>query len=303
MKNFIIAITAITLISCNKENKVEAPAFDVTATTNTVKAKSEITFTLTGNPELISFYSGAILHDYDLKGSRIINTKVTMTFNSQILDGAQPDQFAVMVSSDFNGTYDLQNINAAHWTNINERMRLATADDNREFVPSGKVDVSDLVVANKPLYVGFKYITKPQTANGRYNLWRVESFLLSAVNEIDSTALLTQSGGGWKLAVSDNYEANRSTITGTRITLIGNATNKEVLTEAWAISKAVTTATQTNLGPDRPVAIKSVADAPLRTYTFVYDKPGNYTATFVGINANLGGEKKKIIQLPIVVTP
>lgn len=303
--NLFLAILIMACISCTKDSAVDTPEFNVDAETFTVKAGTPVVFNFKGSPDMLSFYSGETGRSYDFaSANRKFESKITLLFDSQILDGSQDNQFSVLASSDFNGTYDLDNIHAANWTDITSRFRLATHADNRILVPSGEMQVSDLFAGNKPAYLAFKYITKPQTLNGRYNLWRVQNMLLQSEDEINGKVLvMNQAGGAWKMIQSSNYEANRGSIISNNITFMGNGTNKDVETEAWVISKSVSAATKTDLGPDRPVAIKSLSDPTLKNYSYVYTKKGTYTATFIGINADLNETKKEVKQMTIVVSP
>ncbi|MNE99959.1 hypothetical protein D3C80_1987110 [compost metagenome] len=51
------------------------------------------------------------------------------------------------------------------------------------------------------------------------------------------------------------------------------------------------------------MAIKSLSDPTLKSYSYIYEKQGTYTATFVGTNANLNETKREIKQITIVVNP
>lgn len=171
------------------------------------------------------------------------NAEFYLKFDSQILDGKQENQLSILISSDFKGKYDLENINAAKWTDITNRFRLATHADNRVLVPSGDAKISDLIPKDKPFYIAFKYITKPQTTNGRYNLWRIQNLLLqSVVKDTAKIAVMPQSAGAWKLLQSSNYDLKRGYIYLNNITFVGNApegAKKDEQTEGWAISKAI----------------------------------------------------------------
>lgn len=303
--NLFLAILIMACISCTKDMDVDTPEFNVDAETLTVKAGMPVVFNFKGSPDMLSFYSGETGRSYDFfNTNRKFESKITLLFDSQILDGSQDNQFSVLTSSDFNGTYDLDNIHAANWTDVTSRFRLASHVDNRVLVPSGEMEVSDLFAGNKPVYLAFKYITKPQTLNGRYNLWRVQNMLLQSEDEINGEVLvMNQAGGAWKMIQSSNYEAKRGSIISNNITFMGNGTNKDVETEAWVISKSVSAATKTDLGPDRPVAIKSLSDPTLKNYSYVYEKKGTYTATFIGISADLNETKKEVRQVTIVVSP
>jgi hypothetical protein len=303
--NLLFAILLLACTSCTKDSVVATPEFNVELQTLTVKAGTAVVFNFKGSLDMLSFYSGEIGRNYDFaNANRKFESKMSLLFDSQILDGSQDNQFSVLVSSDFNGVYDLEHIHLANWTDLTSRFRLASHADNRVLVPSGEIQMNDVFALNKPVYLAFKYVTKPQTLNGRYNLWRVQNLLLQSEDEVNGkVSVMTQAAGAWKMIQSSNYDANRGSILTNNITFMGNGTNKDVETEAWVISKAVSVVTKIDLGPDRPVAIKSLSDPTLKSYSYIYEKQGTYTATFVGTNANLNETKREIKQITIVVNP
>lgn len=310
MKKYILYLAFLSILSsaCKKELVVDSPKLEIDPSEVNVKANSKITFSLKGNPDIISFYSGEFGASYEfVQESRKLSTDISLKFDSQILDGTQENQFAVMISSDFNGTYDLANIKTATWTDVTSRFRMATPGDNRVLVSSGEAKINDLIVNNKPIYIGLRYLTKSQPLFGQFNLWRVQNLLLQSTDQLNGTvAVMTQANGAWKSIQSSNYDANRGSILTNNITFQGNSPtgpNKDQDTEAWAISKIIPVSTLTDLGPDKALPIKSLSDPALKSYTYTYTKPGKYTAAFVAINGGLKENKKLMKQVNITVTP
>ncbi|CAL1519454.1 DUF5017 domain-containing protein [Chitinophaga sp. MM2321] len=62
----ILAVSAM-LASCEKELKPKPISFDVATTGNTYHAGDTVFFTLSGNPDIITFYSGQAGADYTFK--------------------------------------------------------------------------------------------------------------------------------------------------------------------------------------------------------------------------------------------
>ncbi|RZK98326.1 MAG: DUF5017 domain-containing protein, partial [Pedobacter sp.] len=62
---YLMLIIAL-ITSCTKEEEV-APKFDVNAQATTIKAGEEVTFSITGDAKVISFYSGEFRNDYAYK--------------------------------------------------------------------------------------------------------------------------------------------------------------------------------------------------------------------------------------------
>src|SRR5690606_12355203 len=145
------------LFSCEKTEIPEVD-FDVTTERTSWQAGEEVTFTFSGNAGFIQFYSGEFGNDYAFRSGRILETKsASMSFQSRVEFGAQKDQFSVHLSSDFSGNYTIEDIHAATWIDVSDRLALGTT---AVFSPSGTLELADIVDREKPLYVGFRYMTK-----------------------------------------------------------------------------------------------------------------------------------------------
>ena len=134
------------------------------------------------------------------------------------------NQLSVLASTDFNGDYSsLAKVKAATWVDITSRFKLGT---NATFVASGIKDITDLMVAGKPIYIAFKYVTKPQATNGAIRWWYIQSFAISSLAMLDNTIPLTLTDiGSAGFQIVDENKANapaQASITATRVTLAGN---------------------------------------------------------------------------------
>ena len=226
---YILLAGMLIMASCDKEIAVtETPAFDVSAERTTFKVGEEIKFNIKGgDADIISFYSGETLKDYASKDGRIIDVKgagATMAFTSSVQTGTQANQLTVLASTDFNGDYStLAKVKTATWTDITGRFLLGSS---AAFLTSKTIDISDLITAGKPIYIAFKYVTKPQATNGLARMWYIQSFALTSNAKLDNTISLNltdQSRAGFRIV--DENKANapaQSSITSTRVTLYGN---------------------------------------------------------------------------------
>ena len=230
---YIILSALFVMASCSKELDVkEAPDFAVTAEADTYKAGDPVKFQIQGSADVISFYSGEMLHDYAFKDGREVDVSgkgVTLTFKNGVAPGNPPgtqaDQLSILVSTDFAGDYDdLASVKAATWTDITSSFTLATG---AALVASDTVDVSNFVVAGKPVYFAFKYLNTPQVANGFGMQWLIESFMLNSKDTLSTGAPITiadQIHAGFRIV--DQYPDDapaRSQVTATRVTLYGPA--------------------------------------------------------------------------------
>ena len=227
VKHYILLAFVLFISACNKDLiNVEAPEFDVTTSNSTYKVGEVIRFDLSGKAELISFYSGALLNDYSFKDNRAVDINgagASLEFASSVQVGTQAGHLSVLASTDFDGDYSsLEKVKSANWTDITSRFPLGT---NATFLTSPKKDLSDIIEPDKPLYIAFKYITKPQATNGLARQWFIQSFLLSS-NKIFNDAPLpiaNQLDAGFRIVDENKTTAPaRPIISQTRITLYGN---------------------------------------------------------------------------------
>ncbi|RPD39126.1 DUF5017 domain-containing protein [Chitinophaga barathri] len=224
---WLICLT-LMLGACSKElGELNEPQLEVTVDKTTFKVNEPVVFTFSGNQNNISFYSGEVFNDYAFKDGRTIDLTgqgATLDFFSQLSGtGTQAGQVTVWLSNNYNGKGDLPSVKAATWTEVTSSFKLATAATN---VASGKLDVSTRVSKEQPLYIGFKYITKPQAVNGLARVWWIQSLAVRSKAEFLGTKelLLTdQESSGFRTI--NQYPADApslTTITATRVTLAGN---------------------------------------------------------------------------------
>lgn len=79
----------------------------------------------------------------------------TLLFSNAVQYGSQENNLSILVSTDFDGRYDMENIGKATWNDLTEEFHLAT---DKNFVKSGEVDLSSWATTGKPVYVAFRYL-------------------------------------------------------------------------------------------------------------------------------------------------
>lgn len=229
LKIYSMLAAALFMASCEKPTlDADAPAFDVTAEKTTVKAGDVVKFMITGGEtQNISFYSGELLKQYDAKAGRVVDVAgqgATLAFTSSVQLGTQANQVSLLASTNFTGDYSsVAKVKAATWVDITNRFKLGT---NATLLASGTVDVSDLIVAGKPIYFAFRYNTKKQETNGVARQWFIQSFTLNSKKLLENTLALTiadQTTTGFRIVddLKDKAPA-LSSVTATRLTLQGN---------------------------------------------------------------------------------
>lgn len=304
MKKISILLIGIGLIyqSCNKqiELKPGIENFDISLEKKTYKVGEEVNFYLHGDPDMIVFYSGEVLHQYAYKDGRKLtldNLNLSFTTSKPVTLRRQDNQLFIMASTDFNGDYsNFSNIEEATWTDITDRFTLS---ESITFSPSGEVDISDLIVEDRPLYIGFRYVSYPHD-QGRVGNWHVQNFSLVGRTVLGPMTLGDMKESGFMLVDQHpDLAPSKSKLTATRITLYGDL-DIDMLTESWAVSKGFETG-ETDLGFDLPVAIKGMESAPLNRYTYIYNEPGTYKATFVASNASVDEHKSIVREIEFTI--
>lgn len=225
---FLIPIALLLFSSCEKDLKVDAaPDFEVAVATPSVRAGEEVLFNMSGYADIIAMYTGEPGRDYNFKDGRVIEFSykgATMSFSSGVTGGTQEDQLRVLISNNFSGDYSsLSAIKSATWTDITDSLTLAT---NAAFVSAGVLDISRFTEAGGPVYVAFKYLTRPQLENGEVRTWMIENFTVNSIEKYNNNSLqiVNQLFAGFTIVDEDPENTpSRSTKTTTRLSLRGNA--------------------------------------------------------------------------------
>lgn len=303
-------IACSTFISCQKSLVTDAPDnFDVTTDSASYKAGSSVRFSFQGGEaHNISFYSGEVLKEYDFKDGRVVDitgATALLAFSTAVNLGTQANQLSVLVSTDFKGDYSsISAVKAATWTDVTARFKYGTGTT---FLATS-ADISDLFVSGKPLYLAFKYLTKPQAVNGVARQWSIQSLTLTSGKKLNNTVALTltdEPAAGFQLVDQNALTAPAlSSIIATKITLQGNnytATN-DPTSENWAISSAINI-DKVNLGPDWSTPLKGITGAALKEYRYTYAAPGTYKAVFVASNTTIGETKQATKTINLTINP
>ena len=334
-KTYVFLIAALTLAaaSCSKKDEVKpVSSFTVQATTRngapgTSFALGDTTnFAFTGNPDIITFYSGEPGKNYEYR-SRVKAAGIPqLKFSSLRAGGSQAGSLSLLVSSDFKGVVlrtaagvqlrdtsaTNANIASAAWSDITSRALLSTGA--AAAVASGTIDLSDFSKDGKPVYIAFKYSA---LAGSIQNKWTITALSLNNVLTDGSTYTNASLNGptkaisnfgnstygpGW--AVSYDPSKNLNNIgwvytDGTSLVITGAATAAAATApaEAWAIMGPIDLSRAT---PDAGLAIKNIS-ATLSSYQYKYTAAGSYNSVFVASNttADDSASKETTIQLII----
>jgi hypothetical protein len=307
-------IIAVALLSgCSKQLSKGDSGFEVTAEKTTVNKGDTVRFHFSGDPDIISFYSGENGKRFDYINRGTADGNPILRFRSLRANGSQPNSLALFVSTDFEGVAvgdtatTISRIGAASWNDLTSRATLSTGS----ITSSGNIDLSDFAGASKPVYLAFRYTAQPGSVQ---NKWTIDSFsvknMLSdgAIYEIanhnagnvayTSYGVQTYSPGFVNYRVKNNY----NWIIGSTSLVITGADSAPWATataEAWTIIGPIDLKKVT---PDVGSVVKTVSQSidDVR-FNYRYTTPGTYQATFYGGRVSIDQNEQAAKTITITV--
>ena len=272
MKNIIryCGLLLVGLVSCMED---EAPSVELNVALDkqVYQVGEPVTFKLNGNPDNIVFYSGEVGHNYAYKERYHADGDLLVKFNSWVRYGDIYHNLKFLVSSDFSGIYDKENVEAATWIDLSDKFRFSVGDDQ---TPSGEVNLKEYVGAEEDakLFVAFRYEDEQKA---RQNNWIIRSITLDCVSaEGVRSNLATMSTMGWKVVDFENPAVTWNVASTSQILIDGGANQPKNVD--WVISQAFDVRKTT---PDTGVALKNISTT-MDEYKYVYTKPGIYEVVF-----------------------
>jgi hypothetical protein len=273
MKKILILIIIVFVItSCKKESIVDLDAFKVTMTKTPIRVGDTAFFSIQGNPDFITFYSGERGRNYDYRERIVAENsipQITFTTFGQGLSSQFPNSLTFMISTNYNGiSTDLK---LASWTDITRRAILSTGTTG---VSSGTIDLSDFRKFDS-VYIGFKY-NAGMSSTVSQPTWTIQSFNVNNVSLPDSTVYNTRTIGilGWQTIDLSN-SANVWQVSSTQLRITGGAPSN-MSNEDWVIAKVSLKA----VNPDFGVPAKNIAER-VNSYFYNFTKAGTYKVTFL----------------------
>jgi len=298
MKTYIyIGLLALASLTGCKKLEVNEPKFDVSTTKTTYKVGEAINFAFTGNPDLITVYRGIAGENYDFRTRIEANGIPQLNFTTLIQNTGETNTLRLMASTDFTGKYDAAGIAAATWTDITSRAILSTGTDN---TASGTIDLSDLKVAGKPLYLAYKYLGYAH-ATLKQPSWFIRTFNVNNVLPEGRTSVVAAIAQiGWVGVDIKNPSVIWAVPTTGQATINGTGTDAiNVDNEDWLISRPLNLA---SASADIGTALKT-ATTVLTNYAYTYTAAGTYTITFIATNASKDESKQVVKQIKLTIEP
>jgi len=162
---YILMVLLPILLSCNKDYELSCPSLEVDGP-DMVKVGQPVTFQLSGDYDILSFWSGEVGSDYAFRDQDRIGAgdtfiSFTSTTSSGLAGHPNPAIVPLSWSSDFSGEYTEEAMNAATWNDITSQFDWP--DDVGRTVPAGKLDASTVLPSDgSPVYFRFFYRSLPQ---------------------------------------------------------------------------------------------------------------------------------------------
>jgi plastocyanin len=307
MKKILVLLSLLGLffIGCS-EKDIEAPDFEVSASETTYKPGDTVRFNLSGTPDNITFYSGEPGMEYDKRDFFSSDEgALTLQFNSQTRAGATlPRNITVLASTDFSGDYNEQAVKAATWSDITGRAKMPSNTASNADVVSGEINLDDLKVKDKPMYLAFRYLSENAagTAQRYWNIGRT-----SLVNKVpgngDFNIISTVEPGMFQVVefqgADNKWTISTATAAQHRLIHTANAINTQP-DDDWIISRGFQVF-QTQGHKKNAVNVKSIAVSTPETFSWIYSAPGTYKATFIALNSNRDIQKEVIKEVWVTV--
>ena len=289
--------------------------FDAQASSLSCNAGQSVTFTLSGIPGTIEFWSGEVPHRWEFRNAgETAWPDINMSFKTFLQAGAQPTPLKVKYSKDYNGAGTEAAILAATWTDITDRFTYATDNSvtvtptsTDGFVSSGIVNVSDVYTADESVYFCFFYhVDAFVTAlnNGRTQCY-LNALTIDRVYGGETTNLFTESkeslpfinGASYDGESSSNSPSWNSNLNAIKFTSAFKPTSVK---DAYAVTPAIRRE-GVILSADSGIVIKGQEDAMIGSYTYKFDNPGTYNVVFVGNIETFAGTKQIVKEFQITV--
>lgn len=293
MKNIIkyCGLLLLGLASC-MEDEAPGVGLNVALDKQVYQVGEPVTFKLNGNPDNIVFYSGEVGHNYAYKDRYRADGDLLINFNSWVRFGDIYHNLKFLVSSDFNGIYDKESVEAATWVDLSDKFRFSVGVDQ---TPSGEVNLKEYVGAEEDakLFVAFRYEDEEKAVQ---NNWIIRSIALDCVsNEGIRSNLATMPTMGWKVVDFENPAVTWNTSSTSQIQINGGANQPKNVD--WIISQAFDVK---KTAPDRGVPLKNISTT-MDEYKYVYTKPGIYEVVFETTSDWYNGSNHAVTKLTVEV--
>ena len=192
MKNTTILLLSMLLLSACERGEVETPELGVTVASTVVKAGAPVDFFLSGQSDMIAFYSGEVGNDYAQRfDDRVVETAIAISYSTILSNGTNPGYMPLRYSNDLQcsdpgGIYTQAIIEAATWHDISHLFKQPTTPQASVHIPAGEVDITEFFVDGEtPLYLSYYYHVDPSMPGSWTRSYvNIQSFLISGITPV-----------------------------------------------------------------------------------------------------------------------
>lgn len=288
-----------------KQDKVVSTDAD----TLVVYKNAALAFNMSGNPDIVTFFSGENTHVYANRNRiKAAGTpKLDFWYNSRQVTATQ--SVDVLASTDFSGITDSISVKTARWDTL-------TPPDMKAYLNTNvakQISTIDLSkYAETPVYIAYRLVINSAVrfSYPTFSSLTIKNYLgdgnASTIVDGFSAALMSfvtlSENGAWK----NNYGASTTgttlwklssnTIT-VNTTPFASPTNTDgKLHELWAVSKRIALDA---VMPDTGISAKNVFDAT-GDFNYTYTKTGIYKVTFVAARTTGNGVENEVVKEMVV---
>jgi len=334
-----ITFFAVAFVSCQKDTPDNVD-FNVTTSSFTYKISDSVYFNLSGNPDIITLYTGDSLNNYD---NRNVTSKVggTLNFGFQV-SAANDSAFAafhngalrVLISSNFSNTYTTYKDTASL------RFNYPTSYKDSIYADSFRVAAADSFIVNSAKWIDLTdsmylpvtgaYKTNIQSAIAnitRYITNATDPFNIAFVYKSDTTHYFGTTGirvGG--LTLVNNFPDGTSSDFSSKLAAGGSkSTNWKTVRAANFSAPWTTSTTYLNFvpkynpihteqwiissafypnaaTPDIAMPIKNITQTPLKSFAYKFNKVGKHKVVFIASNNRPSGTKQVVKEIDLTIT-
>jgi hypothetical protein len=305
-----IFIMGVFLYSCEKRI-IDTPNFDVQTDATSYKVGQEVNFKFTGDAKNIVFWSGEKGKNYGYKDrTEEKGVLQTITFTTQAGAGTQNTNLAILLSSDFNGTYDSTSIAKATWVDITGRSQLSSTATAAAGAAKLSIDtITNLGNAeNKPVYFAFRYVSQPNTLIPRK--WTVSTFtVVNTLADGTVSTVIPSFNIAWFTGINKNDTTYQWRISPAKTSMkLGNFAGTSAppmgapANEDWAISAPVKLNKVSLV--DYGTSVTSISTlSPPNNFIYKFTAAGTYKVVFYAFNEDINDTKGLTKELTIAITP
>ncbi len=335
---FLFSLTLVAFISCRKDSP-DNVEFNVSTAATTYKLSDSVYFDLTGNPDIITLYTGDSLNNYD---NRNVTSKIGGKLNFGFQFSAANDSafaaiasrcFRVLISTDFKNTYtsyrdtaslrlnypatykdsitadsfrvaaaDSAMANAAKWTDLTDSMYLPVTGPVKTIIPSAIANITKYITnATDPFNIAFLYKADTTHYLGSTGI-RVGG--ISLVNNFPDG---TSSDFSSKLAAGGSKSTNWKTIRAANFNApwTTSTTYLNFIPKYNAVHTEqwiISSAFYPNAAtPDVAMPIKNITQTPLNRFAYKFNKLGKHKVVFVASNNRPSGMKQVVREIDLTI--